>query len=150
MFETIKSFPQSYRRWFHKQRGDIKELHVGKTFAILVYALNLFINKNNLEQILNGTTKQPISLEDFRLYLLNKDHTIHNLDFHFWFIDYKKRFNELPEEEMAKSPAPKEGPTASSLNLLSDDFLILQTDVKKTEDSPANNPTRYNTGHQNK
>lgn len=30
MFEVIKSFPESYKRWFHQKRGDIKELHVGK------------------------------------------------------------------------------------------------------------------------
>lgn len=121
MFEVFKTFPQSYKRWFHKQRGDLKELHI--------------------EQVLNGTTKQPISLEDFRLFLLNKDHTIHNLDFHLWFIDYKKRFNELSAEEKAKSPAPKEGPSANSVNLPLDDFLIVKPDL-----APKDNPTGFSPG----
>ncbi|KAI8077959.1 uncharacterized protein B0P05DRAFT_543497 [Gilbertella persicaria] len=71
----------------------------------------------SLDHILNGTTCQPISLQDFRYYLLNKEHSGENLDFYFWYLDYCKRFNKLPEHEKAKSPPPKERATPASYNL---------------------------------
>jgi hypothetical protein len=57
---------------------------------------------------LNGTTCQSISLQDFRFFLLNKEHSAENLNFYFWFLDYRQRFQNLPEEEQAKSTPPKE------------------------------------------
>jgi hypothetical protein len=75
-----------------------------------------------VDQILNGSTSKPISLHDFRLFLLYKDCTIQNLDFYFWYLDYRKRFNDLPEEVKQKSLPPKERPSAESMNLPLDEL----------------------------
>jgi hypothetical protein len=73
------------------------------------------LNIKKLDHVLGGTTCQPISLQDFRFYLQYKEHTAENLDFYFWFIGYRNRFNALSEEEKAKSPPPKESPSPGFL-----------------------------------
>lgn len=54
--------------------------------------------------------------------MLNKEHSAENLDFYFWYLDYRRRFLNLPEEEQAKSPPPKERATAASYDLPLDDL----------------------------
>lgn len=71
---------------------------------------------------MNGTTCQPISLQDFRNFLLNKEHSAENLDFYFWYLDYRRRFQNLPQEEKVKSQPPKERATMASYNLPLDDL----------------------------
>ncbi|OBZ89165.1 hypothetical protein A0J61_02795 [Choanephora cucurbitarum] len=97
MTEYFSTFKDSFQRWFAGSKSDLKDVHI--------------------DHILNGTTCQPISLQDFRYYLLNKEYSGENLDFYFWYLDYSARFNCLSEEEKAKSPAPKERPTPTSYNL---------------------------------
>ncbi|KAI8076625.1 uncharacterized protein B0P05DRAFT_545234 [Gilbertella persicaria] len=88
-YRFCKDFSTSFKRWFFKgQRAELKGLE--------------------LEHVLNGVTKQPISLYDFRLYLQNKEHTAENLEFHYWYQDYKRRFEALPDIKKAKSPPPEE------------------------------------------
>lgn len=61
-----------------------------------------------LEHVLNGVTQQPISLLDFRYYLLKKEHSAENLEFHYWLQSYKTRFNDLPEARKSLAPPPTE------------------------------------------
>jgi hypothetical protein len=74
--------------------------------------------KTFIDHVLSGITCQPISLQDFRYYLQNKEHSAENLDFYFWYLDYKNRFDKLPEFEKAKSPPPKERPSPARVNFL--------------------------------
>lgn len=64
-----------------------------------------------LDHVLNGTTCQPISLKEFQFFLQNKEHSAENLDFYFWYLGYKKRFEKLTDDEKAKSLPPKERPS---------------------------------------
>ncbi|GAN06190.1 conserved hypothetical protein [Mucor ambiguus] len=120
MFGYVKTFPRSLRRWFKSEKGDLKEVHI--------------------QQVLSGQTQQPISLEDFRLFLLNKEHTIQNLEFHAWLMDYRRKFEALPEHEKAKSPPPKESASEASIHLPLDDLLIKSDEETKdpTVFSPIN------------
>ncbi|CAO3638292.1 unnamed protein product [Mucor fragilis] len=111
MFGYVKTFPRSLRRWFKSEKGDLKEVHI--------------------QQVLSGQTQQPISLEDFRLFLLNKEHTIQNLEFHVWLLDYRKKFEALPEHEKAKSPPPKEGASEGSIHLPLENLLIKSDEETK-------------------
>lgn len=60
-----------------------------------------------LTDILDRKTCPPISLDDFRLYLLHKERSIENLQFYVWYEDYKRRFNALPPDQQALSPPPQ-------------------------------------------
>ncbi|KAI8075555.1 hypothetical protein BDF21DRAFT_453615 [Thamnidium elegans] len=102
MPDYFSTFSTSIKRWFIGQKSDLKAVHI--------------------DQILNNTTCQPISLQDFRYYLLNKEHSAENLDFYFWYLSYKRRFQSLPEEEQLKSQSPKERATPNSYNLPLDDL----------------------------
>lgn len=42
------------------------------------------------------------------MYLSKKEHTAENLEFHYWYQDYKKRFAALPQDQKSRSPPPKE------------------------------------------
>lgn len=64
-----------------------------------------------VEHVLNGVTKDPISLYNFRLYVLNKEHSAENLEFHYWYQSYKHRFSELPQDQQRLS-----GPPAATLD----------------------------------
>ncbi|KAK9763824.1 hypothetical protein K7432_009177 [Basidiobolus ranarum] len=63
-------------------------------------------NKEFFEEIIQGNTISPISLNDFRRYLEHKEHSYENLDFYKWYLTYCKRFNSLPLEQRGKSPPP--------------------------------------------
>ncbi|RUS23742.1 hypothetical protein BC938DRAFT_474693 [Jimgerdemannia flammicorona] len=60
--------------------------------------------------VLEGKTCTPISLREFRLFLKNKERSLENLDFHFWYLDYKVKWSNLPIETKALSPPPLERP----------------------------------------
>ncbi|KAL0137915.1 hypothetical protein V8B55DRAFT_1599503 [Mucor lusitanicus] len=113
MLGYVKTFPRSLRRWFKSEKADLKEVHI--------------------QQVLNGQTQQPISLEDFRMFLLNKEHTIQNLN-------STKKFEALPEHEKAKSPPPKEGASEGSIHLPLENLLIKSDEETKdpTVFSPIN------------
>ncbi|KAI8639454.1 hypothetical protein BD408DRAFT_445933 [Parasitella parasitica] len=94
---------------------------------------------STLEQVISGQTQQPIGLEDFRLFLLNKEHTVQNLEFHLWLMEYRKKFDALPEHEKAKSPPPKETASAGSANLPLEELMLQTEEVKDlTLFSPVN------------
>lgn len=86
---------------------------------------------------MNNTTCQPISLKDFRYFLMNKEHSAENLDFYTWYLSYKRRFQDLPQEEQMKSQPPKERATPNSYNLPLDD-------LKKAGYKPATHDSNKN------
>ncbi|CAO3610476.1 unnamed protein product [Mucor hiemalis] len=91
-YGIFSDWDKTFKRWFTgNYKGQLKNVHI--------------------DHVLSGTTCQPISLQDFRFYLQYKEHTAENLDFYFWFIGYRNRFNALSDEEKAKSPPPKERPS---------------------------------------
>ncbi|OBZ91861.1 hypothetical protein A0J61_00090, partial [Choanephora cucurbitarum] len=88
-YSFFKDFTVSFKRWFYKgNQTELKGLE--------------------LEHVLRGITKQPISLYEFKSYLQNKEHTGENLEFYYWYKDYKERFESLPDNKKAKSPPPSQ------------------------------------------
>ncbi|GAN03825.1 hypothetical protein MAM1_0049c03280 [Mucor ambiguus] len=91
-YSVFKDWDKSFKRWFDSSyKAELKNVHI--------------------DHVLNGTTCQPISLKEFQFFLQNKEHSAENLDFYFWYLGYKKRFDKLTDDEKAKSPPPKERPT---------------------------------------
>ncbi|KAJ2955141.1 hypothetical protein NQZ79_g8817 [Umbelopsis isabellina] len=62
----------------------------------------------SLDDVLQEKTCSPISLQDFKWFLKNREHTLENLDFYYWYLDYRERFRSLSDLEKAKSPMPRE------------------------------------------
>ncbi|OZJ05772.1 hypothetical protein BZG36_01300 [Bifiguratus adelaidae] len=60
----------------------------------------------SLSTVLDGHTCQPISRREFRLYLQHREHSLENMLFHEWYLDYLNKWDELPLPLRAKSPAP--------------------------------------------
>jgi hypothetical protein len=81
------------------------------------------------DDILQEKTCQPISLQDFRWYLTNKEHSAENLDFYYWYLDYRERFNQLPDFERAKSPIPREGAARDSISIAMDSAVSVGTNA---------------------
>ncbi|CEP10558.1 hypothetical protein [Parasitella parasitica] len=91
-YGIFSDWDKSLKRWFtNSYKTELKNVHI--------------------DHVLNGTTCQPISLKEFQFFLQNKEHSAENLDFYFWYLGYKKRFEKLSEDEKAKSPPPKERPS---------------------------------------
>ena len=58
---------------------------------------------------------QPCSLQDFLDYLVYIAHDAENLQFYLWYLDYSRRFKNLPESERRLSPEWKIDGTAHNL-----------------------------------
>jgi Regulator of G protein signaling domain len=61
--------------------------------------------------------------------LQNKEHSAENLDFYFWYLEYRERFSQLPEFERAKSPIPRETPTRTSTTIAMDSAVSIGTEA---------------------
>ncbi|KAI8329016.1 hypothetical protein EDC96DRAFT_569366 [Choanephora cucurbitarum] len=95
-YRFFKDFLSSFNRWFCKgDQAELKGLELAYSFVL-----------NRKEHILREINKQPISRCEFRGYLQNKEHTSENLEFYYWYKDYKERFKLLPEHQQAKSSPP--------------------------------------------
>ncbi|KAI9139456.1 hypothetical protein BKA69DRAFT_1168312 [Paraphysoderma sedebokerense] len=53
-------------------------------------------DRPSLPAVLQGQTQHPFSLDNFRKYLLHK-HSSENLDFYLWLIEYRIKFQNLPQ-----------------------------------------------------
>ncbi|KAK9693212.1 hypothetical protein K7432_014022 [Basidiobolus ranarum] len=51
-----------------------------------------------LESTVNQTTCSPLSLDDYRKFLMYKERSVENLDFYLWFRSYQIRFSQLPKD----------------------------------------------------
>ncbi|KAL7308632.1 hypothetical protein PS15m_011815 [Mucor circinelloides] len=126
-YSIFKDWDKSFKRWFtNSYKTELKNVHI--------------------DHVLNGTTCQPISLKEFQFFLQNKEHSAENLDFYFWYLGYKKRFDKLTDDEKAKSPPPKERPTPGVIynapkTSNQDDKQIAQ-DVEKTDQLISQQPFR--------
>ncbi|MCJ1471371.1 hypothetical protein MMC13_000010 [Lambiella insularis] len=70
----------------------------------------------SFENVMEGRTLPPMSLEDFMDYLVYISHDAENLQFYLWLQDYKNRFDALPASEKALSPRWEADRSAPVLN----------------------------------
>ncbi|KAI9281694.1 hypothetical protein BC943DRAFT_382618 [Umbelopsis sp. AD052] len=111
----IKGYKRTLARCVGRAQSDLPNVH--------------------LEDILQGKTCQPISLQDLRWYLQNKEHSAENLDFYFWYLEYRERFSQLSEFERAKSPIPRESPARASTVIAMDSAVCIGAEtLTKDED----------------
>ncbi|KAF1917162.1 hypothetical protein BDU57DRAFT_517674 [Ampelomyces quisqualis] len=59
----------------------------------------------SFDRIIAGGVCPPCTVRDFMNFLKYIELSAENLQFYLWYRDYSKRFNELPENEKALSPA---------------------------------------------
>lgn len=55
--------------------------------------------KIEFEDVLSKCTCSPISINDFRNFLIYEQHSEENLNFYLWYLDYCKRFETLKKDE---------------------------------------------------
>lgn len=55
------------------------------------------------DELINNCTCSPITINDFRNYLIYR-HADENLDYYIWYINYCKKFEKLEKEEKDLSP----------------------------------------------
>lgn len=72
-------------------------------------------------------------MREFKLFLQNKEHSTENLDFHYWYLDFSERFDNLPEHERASSLPPMDKPSVASY------ALPLETLIKQPSITSARN-----------
>lgn len=107
----FSDYTKSLRLWFKTgYKSELKGIQIGKMNKIFFSALyhKHLITKTKIEHVLNGATKEPISLNDYRLYVQKKEHSGENLEFHYWLQNYKRRFDALPADQKERSPPPTE------------------------------------------
>lgn len=105
----FSDYTKSLRLWFKTgYKSQLKGVELGKKNALIVLYNKHLKKKWKSEHVLNGATKEPISLNDYRLYVEKKEHSGENLEFHFWLQSYKRRFDALPDDQKQRSPPPTE------------------------------------------
>ncbi|QDS67512.1 hypothetical protein FKW77_001639 [Venturia effusa] len=65
---------------------------------------NAIPDELSFDNILNGRTLPPATLDDFMDYLIYVAHDAETLQFYLWLKDYRKRYAALRKEEQALSP----------------------------------------------
>ncbi|KAF8309578.1 hypothetical protein DL93DRAFT_2230834 [Clavulina sp. PMI_390] len=69
-------------------------------------ALECLQESLSLEDVLEGNSTAPVSLDDLYLYLKNVEYSLENLQFLLWHRSYRARFYKLPRHIRALSPSP--------------------------------------------
>ncbi|KDN47395.1 hypothetical protein RSAG8_03535, partial [Rhizoctonia solani AG-8 WAC10335] len=76
-------------------------------------ATRKLVKQIRLVNILSGDACSPLGLEEFEAYVALQEHSLENLQFIIWYLDYQHRFFALSAEEQALSP-----PVARPSNLM--------------------------------
>ncbi|CAM0141660.1 hypothetical protein VKS41_000772 [Umbelopsis sp. WA50703] len=102
----------------------------------------------SLDDVLQEKTCSPISLQDFKWFLKNREHTLENLDFYYWYLDYRERFRSLSDFEKAKSPMPREKARPAGSHAVTMDSAIgfgNDSEERPAEDDPSRNVNQTGT-----
>ncbi|TID27624.1 regulator of G protein-like protein [Venturia nashicola] len=95
-----------YRRpnFVHRPAGPLNQDDCQKFAEKAKHNKNAIPPELSFDNILDGRTLPPATLEDFMDYLIYVAHDAETLQFYLWLKEYRKRYASLRREEQALSP----------------------------------------------